>query len=112
LQLVVEPRYVFPVLQSKDLTDAQNLLKSNGLHFLSFALYVLLIIIFRCRGVHPLSQWSPISAKFINWLTIFAHVRCFAQFTLFCFPLFWPWCIYASCFTRTGRLSSGVSREL
>jgi len=26
----------------------------------------------------------------------------FAQFTFFA-PLFWPWCIYASCFTRTRR---------
>ena len=22
---------------------------------------------------------------------------------VFCFPIFWPWCIYASCNTRTGR---------
>ena len=25
------------------------------------------------------------------------------QFTFFCFPLFWPWCIYTSLNARTGR---------
>ena len=48
------------------------------------------------RGVHSLSQ-----------LCIFPYCRKFFNFPLFLFffmfflPLLWPWCIYASCITRT-----------
>jgi len=57
------------------------------------------------RGVHPpkpmmYTAFSPISTTFIN-----SHI--FVKFTFFLIYVFasliWPWCTYASCFTRTGR---------
>jgi len=70
------------------------------------------------RDIHPLSRCilhiPPISTKFINSPNFckiykFPHST-FIQFTFFVLnlrfiasPLFWPWCIYASCFTCTGR---------
>ena len=46
-------------------------------------------------------NFPPFPQNFINFIPIIV------QFTfLGCFmfsPLFWPWCIYASCLTRTGR---------
>jgi len=71
-----------------------------------------------CTGAStPLSQWCilhfpPISAKFIN-SPLFPqnlyisplfpqNLHFLLNLWFFCFPLFWPGCIYASCFTRTG----------
>jgi len=66
----------------------------------------------------PLSQWCilhipPYFQKIINF-TYFCKIYkfpllysfmlcCFGLIYVFCLPLFRPWCIYASCFTRTGR---------
>jgi len=56
---------------------------------------------------------SAISDKLLHFPSIFAtfiHPPIFVQFkfldwfTFFCSPLTWPWCIYASCVTRPGRL--------
>jgi len=56
--------------------------------------------------------FNPISTKFINFSSISAkfinspYLRSIYVFWLhlrFLASLFWPWCIYASCFTRTGR---------
>jgi len=58
------------------------------------------------RGVHPpLSQWC------ILYIPLYLHKTYkFPQFSFnllfylgFLLPLFWSWCIYASCFIRTGR---------
>jgi len=35
------------------------------------------------------------------FLHIFVPFRFFRWIYVFCFPLFWAWCIYAACFTRT-----------
>jgi len=67
------------------------------------------------RGVHPPKsimhnlRIPPISTKFIKSLPIFPQnllispcLRSIYAFCLiYCFllPLFWPWCIYAPCFT-------------
>ena len=57
----------------------------------------------------PLSLWCifKISPYFHKIYKLPAPI--FVQFTCFCLnyvcpPLFWPWCIYALCFARTGRL--------
>jgi len=47
----------------------------------------------------PIFCISPIFVKFTRFLPTL-HV--------FCFPLFWPWCIYASCYTPTGRPCQGL----
>jgi len=46
---------------------------------------------------------SPYFKNFFNFPPIFFHVSCYLIIYVFCFPLFWPWCIYSSCFARTGR---------
>jgi len=46
-----------------------------------------------------------ISAKSIHFPPYFCKIYVLFSFIyVFCFPLFWPWFIYASCFTRTGRV--------
>jgi len=75
---------------------------------------------FSARGIHPpnsmmhvayspyfhkIYKFPPIFTKFINFLPILIQFTFFCLiYVFFCFPLFWPWCIYASYFTRTGRL--------
>ena len=45
----------------------------------------------------------PISQKNINFSPpYFCEIYDFCLIYIFGLPLFWPWCIYASCFTRTG----------
>ena len=71
-----------------------------------------------CRGVrHPrpmmhtaystlfakIYKFLPISKKFIHSPSVSAKFTFFCLIYFFASPLFWPWCIYASCFTRTGR---------
>jgi len=56
---------------------------------------------------------TPICTKFTNFsfcfrqiykfTLIFMKLTFFAYLKLFSYPLFWSWCIYASCFTSTGR---------
>jgi len=69
---------------------------------------------------HSLQISPPNSPLFRNKFTFFPYfrkmhlyisllcsfnLRFLASFTFFlAFHLFWPWCIYASCVTRTGRL--------
>lgn len=63
---------------------------------------------FMCRGIHStLDQmmhvaYLPISAKILNPpLFAFNYVFCLIYFV--CLPLlFWPRCVYASCFARSG----------
>ena len=47
-------------------------------------------------------NFLPLSAQFIHFPTISSHL--FGWIYVFSFSLFWPWCIYASCYTRTRRL--------
>ena len=76
------------------------------------------------RGIHPLSQWCilhitlfpqnllissrPISAKCINF-PYFCPVYDSCLIYVFLLPLFWPWCIYASCFKLNLHLCTPVS---
>ena len=49
----------------------------------------------------PKDYKSPISVKFVH--SLFPQKFAFwGLIYVFCFPLFWPWCICASCFTHTG----------
>ena len=50
-----------------------------------------------------LINFPPIFVKFVNFPLFSLNLRVICQFMFFCFRLFLPWCIYASCFTRTGR---------
>ena len=60
-----------------------------------------------------LAKWyiSPCFRKFSIFPCVAKFPSDFVQFTcfkralcVFCFPLLWPWCIYASYSARTGRL--------
>ena len=42
---------------------------------------------------------------------MFVRFTFLASFCVFGFPLYWPWRIYASCFTRTGRLCPKQFRD-
>ena len=37
------------------------------------------------------------------WEVFLMGIQPQAKLVHFCFPLFWSWCIYGSCFTRTGH---------
>ena len=43
-----------------------------------------------------------LSKKFINFPSYLVQFTFFGLIYVFLLPLFWPWCIYASSFTRTG----------
>ena len=51
-----------------------------------------------------ISEKNLISPCCYNFPLFQSHLSVFATLSVFCFLLFWPWCIYASCNTRTGRL--------
>ena len=101
----------FPLLIFKLAIRPTNLW-NNDMQFVTFEFNLLF------RDVHPSPKsmihtaYSPlISTKFINY-PYFMKIHKFPLFSfnlrlllnlLFCFPLFWSWCICASCFTRTGR---------
>jgi len=81
--------------------------------------------IYRRRGDHPNKPMMHIAysfyfiknVKFLHYFRkIYKFPHIFVQFTflwlnlcLFVSPLFWPCCIYASCFTHTGRPCIGVN---
>ena len=53
----------------------------------------------------PLRQWCVLYRPYSSYfhkIPLFSHNLLFILLFIL-FPLFWPWCIYASCFTRTGR---------
>jgi len=71
---------------------------NNLLFVLSNKIISKLLLLLLDRGIHsPKSMmhilYSPYFQKFIKFPSIFVRFTFF-----FSFPLFWPWCIYASCF--------------
>ena len=50
--------------------------------------------------------------KIYKYSPVFIQFTLFCLILVFCFPLLWPWCIYASCFTCTGRRWAYVFESL